>query len=138
MPSFQKSFKSSTNGHKYTSIFFLGSEGPRIIRDNIKFELFIHIHGGRLYTVNIIVYMLYVVPILPYGLKPSLVKPSCTLQESLANHSCLLSNFFHTIELAGCLRVLPLFFRPSLCHHISFVLNNRCNLDFIRKYCKTF
>jgi hypothetical protein len=86
IPSFYKFFKSSTNGRKYTSIFFSGSEGLWIIMDNIKFGLFIHIHGGRLYNVNITAYMLYVVLILPYGLKSSLAKPSRTLRESLTNH----------------------------------------------------
>jgi hypothetical protein len=142
MPSFHKSLKSLTNSRKYISIFFLRSEGLRIIRNNIKFGLFIHIQGGRLYTVNITTHMLYIVLILPYELKLSLVEPNRTLQELLTNHSCLLSNSFYTIESTGCLRVLPSSFQPSLCHCISLaissIINNRCNLDFIGKYYKTF
>ena len=42
---------------------------PGIIKDNIIFGSFIHIRGGKLYRINTTGHMLYVVLILPNGLK---------------------------------------------------------------------
>jgi hypothetical protein len=113
-----------------------------ISKDNIKFGAFIHLHGGILYSANTTGHILYDILVLLNGLKPSLAKPSRMLRESRANQSCFLSNSFHTIESAGCLRVLSPSSHPSLCHliclAISFDVNNRCNLGFIGKYRKTF
>ena len=46
------SFSSSTRGCKYTSISFPGEVGPRINNDSMKEDLFMHIHGGRLYGIK--------------------------------------------------------------------------------------
>jgi hypothetical protein len=51
-------------------MLFLCAVQPWIIKDNIIFESFIHIHGGKLYRINTIGHMLYVVLILSNGLKP--------------------------------------------------------------------
>jgi hypothetical protein len=140
IPSFHNSCKSSIRGCKYTSMSFLSAVRLGIIKDNIIFGSFIDIHRSKLYGINTTSHMLYVVLILLN--KPSLTKPSHTLWESRANHSCSLSNFFHARPLTGCPRVLLSSFRSSLCHLIclviSFDINNHCNLNFIRKYCKTF
>ncbi|KAM3684554.1 hypothetical protein ACJW31_11G052400 [Castanea mollissima] len=103
-PSFHNSFKSSTNGRKYTSILFPGALRPGISKDKIIYGSFIHLHGGKLYGISTTGHMLYDVLMLPNGLNPSLAKPSRTLRESAANQACFLSNSFHTIESAGCLR----------------------------------
>ena len=104
MPSFHYSFKPSTNGRKYTSILFLGALHPGISKDKIIYGSFIHLHRGKLYNISTTGHMLYDILMLPTGLKSSLVKPSWILREFAANQVCFLSNFFHTIELAGCLR----------------------------------
>jgi hypothetical protein len=136
-PSFYNSCKSYTNGYKYTSISFPGALDPRISKDNNIYGSFIHLHGSKLYGISTTGHMLYDVLILPNGLKPSLAKPSRTLRDSSANQECSLSNSFHAIESAGCLREFSSSTRPSLCHFmslaISFDINNRCNLGFIGK-----
>ena len=95
MPLFHNSFKSSTNGRKYTSIFFLGALRPRISKDKIIYRSFIHLHWGKLYGISTTGNMLYdVLMMLPNGLKPLLVKPSHTLREFAANQTCFFIKFF--------------------------------------------
>ena len=50
-PTSHNSF-SSTMGYKYTSISFSGNVGPGINNDGMKEDLFMHIHGGRLYGIK--------------------------------------------------------------------------------------
>ena len=75
--SIHNSSKSSTNSCKYTSILFLGALVLGINKDNNIYGSFIHLHWGKLYGISTTGHMLYDVLILPNGLKPSLVKPSC-------------------------------------------------------------
>ena len=95
MPSFHNSFKSSTNGYKYTSILFLGALRPGISKDKIIYGSFIHLHEGKLYGISTTGHMLYDVLMLPNGLNSSLAKPSHTLQEFAANQACF---FYQTLS----------------------------------------
>ena len=52
------SFSSSTRGCKYMSISFPSEVGPGINNDSIKEDLFMHIHGGRLYGIKMIGHVL--------------------------------------------------------------------------------
>lgn len=70
----------------------------------MKYSLFIHIHGSKLYGTNIIGHILYEVLKFPNGLKTSVAKPSLTLQASDENSRYIASNDFQAFELVGYLK----------------------------------
>ena len=51
-PTSYNSFNSSTRSCKYISISFSGEVGQGINNHSMKEDLFIHIHGGRLYGIK--------------------------------------------------------------------------------------
>ena len=132
-PTSHNSFSSFTRGCKYTSTSFLGKIRPGINNDSMKEDLFMHIHGGRLYEIKTTSNVLLVLLIFPYRLNPSAANPSLTLQGSDENSMYLESNDFQASELAGYLNN-PSFTWPSTCYFICLAvsgdINSHCNLGF--------
>ena len=115
IPVFHNSFNSSISGCKYTSISFPGARFPGMIMERMNELCSIHIQGGRLYGISTTGQILWLVLRLPYGLNPSVAKPSLTFRGSEANWGCLKSNVFHALESLGCLKMT------------SFVLLDECD-----------
>ena len=63
----------------WTSISFPREVGLGINNDSMKLDLFMHIHGGRLYGIKMIGHVLYLVLMFPYRLNPSTANPILTL-----------------------------------------------------------
>jgi len=51
----------------------------------------------------------------PYGLNPSVAKPSRTFRGSEENSGCLKSNDFHASESLGCLK-MPSYVLPDIAY----------------------
>jgi hypothetical protein len=62
-----------------------GEIGPRINKAIMKFDSFMHTHGGMLYDTTNNVHILYELFMLPNGLKPLVERPSLWFLASFAN-----------------------------------------------------
>src|ERR1041385_1278305 len=94
-PSSQACCNSSLSGCMYTSIFFPGYLGPRIINVRKMFFLFIISEGGRLRGMTNTGQQLYEAAIRPKGLNPSVPTVIRQCLGSLAFSKCFSSKCFH-------------------------------------------
>lgn len=76
--------------------------GPGISKDNIRFSIFIHNHGGRLYVTSVMGQQLYVDLGLVKGLNPSVASPNLKFLGSEAKLGHFLSIFLQAKESTGC------------------------------------
>lgn len=113
---------------------------PYIRSDNMMYFCFIQSQGGKLYIINGIGHMPYVMLSVLYKLIPLVDKPSHRLRVSSANVS-MSSMFLHFSESTRYL-ITSLVFSSLLCYLNNLVVfssQNKClNLGIIEKYHNIF
>ncbi|CAN0847946.1 hypothetical protein LINGRAHAP2_LOCUS5254, partial [Linum grandiflorum] len=87
------------------SISFPGVFFPGTMLDKSIPVDFIHSHGGVLYGIRMIGQVLWLLLILPNGLKPSVASPSLRLRGSAAKSGNFKSKVFHASPSRGCLAI---------------------------------